>query len=814
VPYYGTNFSVPAGKTVRRGRIYATATGIFTMRLNGKEVTLNKLEPGETEFEKSLLYSTYDVTALLSGGKNTLIAQVAGGMFNVTPLAGRYTKPEIKNSGESCLKAELFIDYTDGTTDHVVTDAAWRCAPSATTGSNWWGGEDYDARLEVSGVDQKGFDVSGWKQVEETSPTFTGSLSKPDVTNVHTQLGVLKARNYEPLRVVETWKATDVRHLANGNYLVDFGRNFAGQYLFTLKGEAGQTISLREGETLKADGSCKVDYYYSKVNDTYDSYTFSGKPDGETWGPQFMYHGFRYLEVSGLKSAPLPTDFTACRIRCNMEALGEVVTSNDLINQIHTICRDAIQSNVYNTVTDCPQREKLGWLDDDNEMFNSLSYNFDMTTMWKKVVMDCFDSQYADGHVPSTCPHFMCVFDDDPNWGGAAILVPYRSYKLYGDRRPMTTYYPQMKRLMDYYTSRTSGNIMPGSSYSVLSDWGQNTCGLAHQVPGEFTITTTYFYLLRAMAEMAGDLGYSADQTTYAALADKVKAAFNARFYGQYTAGVYGYGNQSELAMPLYYGLVDAQNEAAVAAALAAAVKRDNYRIKTGEIGLKPVLMSLAKYGYNDIVYRMANQTDYPSYGFFVKSGCTTTPEYWDLSMSQNHCMMDHIEEWLYSELGGIKNEGTAFDEFLVQPWISSDIKSFSVSLQSVYGRITSAYQRTAAGGFEYSVEVPAGSQATIVLPISKGCLLMEDGKKVKARNGITSIVYTDSLVTLKVGSGSYRFTTGRATSAISTTSEFPEPSDFSDFSEISEYSDFSEISGFSESSDFSELSKYKIQNS
>lgn len=763
VPYYGRNFNVADGKTVKRARIYATALGVFNMKINGKPVTENKLEPGETNYEKTILYSTYDVTDLIAQGENSLTAQVAGGMFNITPLTGRYTKPEIHNSGNSCLKAELFIDYTDGTADSLMTDQNWRSTPSATVGSNWWGGEDYDARKNITDADSSYIDMSTWKNVREVTPIFTGSLSNPDITNNHMTIGILKSRMYEPLRVVEIWKGVKVTKISNGNYVVDFGRNFAGQYKFTLKGNAGQTITLREGETLNRDGSCKREDYYSSTSDTYDTYTFCGNVDGETWGPEFMYHGFRYLEIHGLTSVPDAGDFTAYRIRNNMEANGDIETGNSLLNSIHTICRDAIQSNIYNTVTDCPQREKLGWLDDDNEMFNSLSFNFDMTTMWNKVAMDCFDSQYNDGHVPSTCPHYMCVYDDDPNWGGSAILVPYRNYKMYGDRSLMKQYYPRMKRLVDYYTSKTSGYIMPGKSYSVLSDWGQNTCGLANQVPGEFTITTTYYYLLRAMSEMAADLGYTTDHTTYLELADKVKTAFNHKFYGQYNSGVYEYGNQSEYGMPLYYGLVDSINEKAVAQKLAMKVAADNYRIKTGEIGLKPVLMSLAKYGYNDIVYKMVNQTDYPSYGYFVKSGCTTTPEYWDLSMSQNHCMMDHIEEWFYSEMGGINNRGIAFDRFDIHPWIPSDMNNMKVTLKSIYGTILSSYVKT-LNGYKYTFTIPENSTATITVPVNKGNKIMENGIPVAYGDGIESITYTDSLATIVAGSGTYYFTMGDTT--------------------------------------------------
>jgi alpha-L-rhamnosidase len=758
LPLFGLNFTIPLGKTIKKARIYATALGLFTMHLNGKAMTENKLEPGESEFQKSILYSTYDVTDKLTNGTNTIIANVGGGLFNITALTGRYTKPEIFNSGPTCLKSELFIDYTDGSVDHFVTDASWKYSQSATIGSNWWGGEDYDARLETSGLYNPYFDVSSWKTAKEVlSPTFYTNTPNT-TTTTYNNVGILKARFYDPLRVVETWNGVNVTLLSNGNYQLDFGRNFAGQYKFNLKGTAGQTITLRAGERLNADGTC---YRDSEFPNIYDTYIFKGDTNGESWGPEFMYHGFRYLEISGLTKAPTASNFTACRIRSNMENTGKVETSNTLLNQIHTICRDAIQSNLYNTITDCPQREKLGWLDDSNLLYHSLADNYNMKTMYEKVVMDCFDAQYADGHVPSTCPHWMVVYDDDPNWGGTSILIPYRNYRLYGDKTLMKTYYSKMKLLIDYYATKSSGYIMLGSSYSVLSDWGQNTAGLTNEVTGEFTITTTYYYLLNAMSEMATLLGYPADAQKYSSLAVNVKSAFNSKFYGQNSPGVYGFGNMAEYGMPLYYGLVEIGNEAAVASKLAESVKNSNYKIKTGEIGLKPVLMSLAKYGYNDIVYKMVNQTDYPSYGYFVMQGCTTTPEFWDISKSQNHCMMDHIEEWFYSELGGIKNTGIGYKTLTIQPWIPSDMKQMDISTQSLYGKIRSSYKKAPKGGYVYTFEIPENSTATLVVPVINRLKLMSGNAELSIGNGVQSLDYTDSLATVVVGSGSYTFSIG-----------------------------------------------------
>lgn len=760
VPYYGTAFSLT--KEVKRARVYATALGVFTMKMNGRSVTENRLEPGESEFTKTVQYCTYDVTPLLRLGRNTLVAQVGGGIFNVAKvganggLSERYCK-EITNSGDVCLRAELHMEYADGTTETVLTDGCWLTHPSPTTGSNWWGGEDYDATLEVEGIDSPEYDFADWtKAVVVEEPHFKCGQSSGAV-------GVLRSRSYEPVRVVEEWPAVSVTPVNLGGkqaYVVDFGRNFAGTFRFSLRGQRGQSITLRTGHLLNKNGTVKQEAFNSYPYDIYDTYTFKGEEGGETWGPEFMYHGTRYLQVLGLSEAPTADQFTAQRMRADVEQTGEFETSNALLNDIHTICRDGIQSQIYNTFTDCPHREKLGWLDVPNELYYSISYNYDMAAFWSKTVQDCFDAQYATGKVPSTVPHFHGDWDDDPNWGGSAILVPYRNWRMYGDKRLMTQYYDGMKRLINYYTGMTHDHIMPGSSYSALSDWGQGSSGLANQIPAEFTITTTYYYLLRAMSEMAAELGHTDDAATFADTAGKVKTAFNKRFYNSAT-GMYDYGNQGDYGMPLFYGLVDAENEERVAAKLAEAVKAANYKVKTGEIALKPVLMSLAKYGYNDVVYQMACQTDYPSYGYWVKQGCTTTPELWNMEYSQNHCMMDHIEEWFYSQLGGIQiqeeADGRGLRRFVIQPWMPADMDRMHTRTKSLYGEILSEYAR-GEEGTDFRFVVPANTVATIVLPVSEGHLKEGDALVTEATAGVKSVVYGDSLLTLVVGSGDYSF--------------------------------------------------------
>lgn len=711
IPWLGRDFHCK--ESGQRATLRASALGVFSMKLNGQPVSENRLEPGESQWDKTVLYCTYDVTPLIKEGRNLLLAKLAGGLFHVTPIEGRYSKPEIKNNGTPALLAELIIEYTDGRADTIVTDASWRTAPSPTLRSNWWGGEDFDARHQM---DNEKWTMDNWKPAKVITPVTNLPIEQGRMNTI----GLLRPQEHEPIQVVERWEAVSVTPLPNGDYVVDFGQNFAGVYEFTLSGKEGQTIRLQTSEQLNADGTVNAQDCYCGPIVVYDTYTF-GHDGTETWGPELMYHGFRYMQVSGLAERPRPGQFKALRMRVSCKTAGHFETSNPLINQIHLICRNSIESQLFHVFTDCPQREKMGWLDVPNQMYNSIALNFDFRRLCHKIVRDCFDAQaFYDGakrgKVPSTVPHFFTDWDDDPNWGGSAILVPYRTWKTYGDRSLLEQYYPQMKLLIDYYTSLTRDDLMPGDEYSRLSDWGQESSGMQHKTESAFTISCTYYYMLKVMAEMARETGRETEATAFERQAAKTRYAFNARYYNDSTA-TYAHGNQAELAMPLYYGLTEDAAAQRVADRLVEKVIADGYKVKTGECGLKPVLMMLAAYGYNDIVWQMACQTDYPSYGYFVENGCTTTPELWDMRYSQNHCMLDHIEEWFYTHLAGIQNTGIGYDRLRIEPFVPADLDSLSASVATPHGTVLSSWHRT-ADGVHFTIDVPDGCTAILVLSI------------------------------------------------------------------------------------------------
>ena len=729
LPMFGKNFQIT--KEIKTAKMYACGLGLFDLKVNGKAVTTNLMEPGETNYNLTDLYATYDVKNLLVVGQNTMISTLGNALYNNPSGSGRYQKI---SSVYGSLKfiGQLEIVYTDGTSQTIITDDSWKNSQCPITYSSWYGGEDYDARLEQANINQSGF----------TIPSTWGNAALCTES-----AGTLKAQFYPATIVMDSWKAVKITNPATGIYVVDFGRNFAGQYEFSMKAPAGASVQFWPSELLDGSGRANQSATGTPV---YDTYTFKGDTI-ETWGPKFVYHGFRYLEIRGLTTAPTADMFTAKLIRSGLDKIGKFSTSNSILNQTDVILTRSIEANLYNTFTDCPGREKLGWLEVPNLLYNSVSPGYDLSAWMSKITMDTKNSQLPNGMVPTTAPEhsvFADPYRDDPTWDGAAITVPWQNYVTYGDFNQLKNAYPVMTKLMNYFATRASGYLL---NYG-LGEWGavdvSTTVG--------FTVSCTYYHLATVMSLVAQTLGIAADSTKFATLATNIRNAINTTYYKSAT-GSYDSGSQASNAMAVFYGIVQDNNKSTVLKNLVTKVQNAGYHLSTGEIALKPLFLSLAENGYNDVVYTMATQTTQPSYGYFVLSGCTTTPEYWDLSGSQNHCMMGHIESWFYEHLGGIKNSDIAFHKFIVEPCFPTGLDSVHVETASMYGKIRSVWNRN-SNTINHLVEVPVNSTATIHLLRTDLTGITENGIPLAVGNGINSFIVNNGEVEVEVGSGIYNF--------------------------------------------------------
>ena len=486
LPLLRREFDVP--KPVLRALVSVCGLGHYELHLNGARVGDSVLDPGWTDYRKTCLYSTHDVTELLRRGSNCFGAMLGNGMFH--ERGERFWK-FIGSFGSPQMILRMQIDFVDGTVTAIVSDAAWRVAPGPITLSSIFGGEDYDARLERPGWDRPGFDDTAW----------------PVVTVTEGPGGRLVAQSAPPIKVMETFSPIHVSEPAPGVFVYDLGQSFSGRPEITVRGQAGTTVRITPAEVLDAKGLAD-----QRGSGGPCFYTYTLRGEGlETWHPRFTYYGFRWLQVEGAVPDKVEGQF----IRCSANRAGSFACSDDLFNRIHQLVDWAIGSNLQSIVTDCPHREKLGWLEIAHLMAPSTLYTYDAASLFAKVARDTTESQLASGLVPTTAPEY-CVFcesfRDSPEWGSAAVVLPWLLHQWYGDTRVLAEGYPTMKRYVDYLTTRATVHIIAQG----LGDWGdfpsvEEHMGWAQMTPLSLTGTAIYFHDAAILARAASFLGKPED---------------------------------------------------------------------------------------------------------------------------------------------------------------------------------------------------------------------------------------------------------------------------------------------------------------
>jgi alpha-L-rhamnosidase len=594
------DFDVRGG--LRRALASVCGLGQYEMTLNGTRVGDRLLTPGWTAYEKTCLYDTYDVTALLKPGANAVGLMLAGGMYNVQP--GRYTK-FVSAFRPLVAIGEMRLEYGDATAEVVGTDREWRVASGPITFSNVYGGEDHDARRELPGWDRPGFDAASW-----TAAVVTDGPGC-----------VLRGASHAspPFRAYESLVRGQPVELRPGVAVYDSGQNAAMMPRLRVRGPAGASVTLVPAELLNADGS--VDRRSVGGGEAYWSYTLAGRPEGETWFPRFFYHGGRYLQVERRAPAggalPVVERLQSVVVHSDSPPAGQFASSSDLFNRIRTLVRWAQRSNLAHVITDCPHRERLGWLEQYHLNGPSLRYETDLTRLFAKTFADMADAQQPSGLVPDIAPEYVVFedgFRDSPEWGSAIILAAWQHYVWTGDDTPLRRNYDAMKRYVAYLASRAEGDVVSHG----LGDWydiGPKPPGVSQLTPIALTATAIYGEDLQTLSRIAGRLGHEADATQYRAAADRIQAAFNRRFFDAAT-GIYATGSQTAQAMPLVLGLVPDEHRARVLDALVRDIRSQGNATTAGDVGYRYVLRALAGGGRSDVIYDMNHQTERPGYGF------------------------------------------------------------------------------------------------------------------------------------------------------------------------------------------------------
>ena len=733
---------------LKRAVVHVCGLGQYELALNGARPSKDLLSPGWTKYDKTCLYDTLELTDWMRPGKNAVGLFLGNGMYNVH--RGRYTK-FVGTFGPLKAIAQFCLEYADGTTQTFGTDEDWRVYPGPITFSSIYGGEDYDARLEPDGWNNVGFDDSLW----DRATIFQGpggqlrgfSCSAP------------------PLREVDIIKPVHSQAISNNVVVFDLGQNAPIMVRLKVKGPAGSSVKVIPAELTNPDGS--VDRSSCGHNrPAWWRYALAGKGD-EKWFSKFFYHGCRYLQVErapapGGEILPEIQTLEGVLVHSSSVPVSEFSCSNDLFNRIHTLVRWAQRANMVSVLTDCPHRERLGWLEQYHLNGPSLRYEFDLAQLFTKGMNDMADSQLADGLVPNIAPEytvFKGAFRDSPEWGSAFILVPWQQYQFDGDSQLLSHYYEAMKRYVEYLGTKATNNIVSHG----LGDWydlGSRSPGEAQLTPKALTATAFYFYDNWVLEQTAALLGKRADAEAFKTKTEQIRSAFNQEFFHPETR-TYSTGSQCANSIPLVMGLVDETNRAAVLNAVVADVRNRGDSLTAGDVGYRYLLRALAEGGRSDVIFDMNNQSEKPGYGYQLKMGATSLTEAWNANphSSQNHFMLGHIIEWFYADLAGIATDpsGPGFKKFILRPEPVGHLIWVKAAYDSLHGRVCSEWKRTASK-FVWDIKVPANTTATIFVPALGKQTVTESGVPADKALGVRVLHSEPDRKVFQIGSGSYQF--------------------------------------------------------
>lgn len=738
-------------KKVKSATASIIGPGLYQLYLNGKKVGEEVLTPSPTDYNKNVKYNTYDVTTYLQEGKNAVGVILGNGRF----FAMRQNeKPyKIKTFGFPKMLLNIHIVYSDGSTTNIDTDDSWKgTADGPIRANNEYDGEEYDATKEATGWNKAGFDDSKWLKAE--------FVQEPS--------GTMEAQMNENMRVMNTLKPVAVKAISGGRFILDMGQNMVGWLQIKVKGQKGKQLKMRFAESLQENGELfTANLRNAKCTDLY---TFKGS-EPELWEPTFAYRGFRYVELSGLNYTPNLSDFTGKMIYDKMNTAGTFETSNALINQIFKNAWWGIAGNYKGIPIDCPQRnERMPWLGDRGAVAHGENFLFDNGRFYAKWLQDIRNAQKEDGAIPDVAPAFWRYYSDNMSWPGSIVLITEMLYKQTGDVHAVAENYPAIKKWLAYMQDRyMKDNILTKDSYGdwcmppVTVEAGRGKSA-DKKYPSDLISTAYYYHFTQLMMQFSKISGNEGDYKDYEALGDKIKAAFNQRFYNE--KGFYGDNNLTDNIIPLYFGMVPEKHIDQVFKNIVYTVEVTNKgHLSNGLVGVQWLMRCLNDYGRPDLAYTIATQKTYPSWGYMIDNGATTIWELWngntaDPKMnSQNHVMMlGDLLIWYYENLAGIKAESPAFKKVSMKPEMIAGLDHVNASYQSAYGLIKSDYTKT-TGKFTWKVSIPANTSATLFIPAKNKQAVTENSGSIK---DLKFIKLEKDRAIYEVGSGDYEFVVER----------------------------------------------------
>lgn len=763
MPVFRKEFSLK--KPVKRALVYVSGLGQYELFLNGGKVGDHFLAPAWSNYHDTVFYNVFDVTGQLES-ENCLGIMLGNGFYRVDRVSDRYTKLGT-NFGKLQTILQLELEYVDGTRERIITDNTWRTTGGPIVFSNIFGGEDFDARLAMEGWTSVGFEDGSWR--------------KADISV--TPSGRFRAQYSEPVKAMESFEPVSVSEVKPGVWVYDMGQNASALPRIAVRGPAGSMVSIAYGEQLYDDGTVNQEAITHKRSlqgmPSVMHYTLSGKGI-ETWQPQFFYSGYQYLQVEGATppaqaadaGVPQLLSIESVHVRYAGETSGGFECSNDLFNQIYRLNDWAVKSNLQHVLTDCPHREKLGWLEVAHLMAPSILFRYDGDDFYRKFMGDIRDVQSPDGLVPTTAPdynrhHFSWQFTFGPEWASAAVIIPWYHYLWYGDERMLHENYTSIKALVDYLERHSDRHLIVDSGLGDWCDWDVSTTrgGRSKFTTNSYVSTAIQVYICTLLSEAATVLGKVEDVSYYDDLAEKTKSRLREEFYHSERSS-FDRHSQTANAMALYMDIALPEERAGVLESLLGDIesrKSDDpeldHRQTSGDVGHRFLIQALNNAGRSDVLFEMTNRRGRGSYGSVIDAGLTSMAETWDIhkTASLNHCMLGHIMEWFQSGLGGIKPdpESPGLKHFLVEPQIVEELDWVKTYHKSPYGIIVSDWKRVEED-LQFNITVPANTVASVVLPVSSD-RISDRGKPIQEAEGVHSVTEEGGQTVLALGSGDYQ---------------------------------------------------------
>lgn len=727
-------------KQVTKARAYICGLGYYDFYINGDRVGDIVLDPGFTQYDKTVLYQTYDITKELTLGENAIGIILGDGWYNCfTEEVWNFRQAPWRDHPKLLLQIHLQLE--DGEERVITSDSKWRTSTGPIIFNALRNGEFYDARLEKKGWSQSTYNDNDWQHAVITSSPG----------------GILKSQQMTPIRIKETITPVSMTEVKKGVFVYDIGQNISGWVRLKVSGSEGSTVTIKYSERLKQDGDIEqhdIDKYVLSGEFQTDKYTLKGEGI-EIWEPRFTYHGFQYIQLTGYPTVPLIDSIEACVVHTDFDTRGEFECSNELLNKIQKCARWSTLTNYHSIPTDCPHREKNGWTGDAQLSAEQVLLNFNPMTAYTKWMYDFIDAQRLSGQLPGIIPTGGWGFSWGPAWDSSVILIPWYMYTYCGDVQILEDMYEPMKKYVDYVETMAEDYIVEFGS----GDWCPPK-GQRHIKKSSAALTNTAYYYVdtHLLSKIATILGNTEDANYYSELSKAIRKAVREKFI-DFDNGCVGDNGQTSLACVLYQGLVDESEETLLLQSLVDEVERCEKHIDCGILGSKYVMHTLTELGRADLAYEIATQVTFPGWGHLIMQGATTLWEDWMGNESLNHHMFSDISAWFYKGLAGINPdaERPGFKHIIIKPNPVGDLMWVKAWHESMYGKIKCNWNRIGEK-INLDVTIPTNCTATVYIPGTCIENVLESGNNIHDVSGITYEKIEEDYMVLTVESGTYSF--------------------------------------------------------